>query len=89
MIVTQNQLIAALAKVLMYGLGPTFSPENVYSSTKIGKFVKKTKWQLEDNHLKFLNHIKKLMIIIKISLFQEKKLALIEWFKDSGENLPM
>jgi EYA(Eyes Absent) family protein len=36
-IVTQNQLIAALAKVLIYGLGPTFSPENVYSAAKIGK----------------------------------------------------
>ena len=35
-IVTQNQLIAALAKVLIYGLGPTFSPENVYSAAKIG-----------------------------------------------------
>ena len=37
-IVTQNQLIAALAKVLIYGLGPTFSPEIVYSAAKIGKF---------------------------------------------------
>ena len=38
-IVTQNQLIAALAKVLIYGLGPTFSPENVYSAAKIGKNI--------------------------------------------------
>ena len=38
-IVTQNQLIAALAKVLIYGLGPTFSPENVYSAAKIGKII--------------------------------------------------
>ena len=30
-------MIAALAKVLIYGLGPTFSPENVYSAAKIGK----------------------------------------------------
>ena len=44
MIVTQNQLIAALAKVLIYGLGPTFSPENVYSAAKIGEYSKMLEW---------------------------------------------
>lgn len=35
-IVTQNQLIHGLAKILVYGLGPSFPCENVYSSAKIG-----------------------------------------------------
>lgn len=36
-IVTQTQLVAALTKILLYGLGPVFPVENVYSATKIGK----------------------------------------------------
>ena len=36
-IVTQNQLMFALAKILVYGLGPSFAPENVYSAAKNGK----------------------------------------------------
>ena len=36
-IVTTNQLMFALAKILVYGLGPSFAPENVYSAAKIGK----------------------------------------------------
>ena len=36
-IVTQTQLVAALTKVLLFGLGPLFPVENVYSATKIGK----------------------------------------------------
>ena len=27
----------SLAKILVYGLGPSFPPENVYSAAKIGK----------------------------------------------------
>jgi len=36
-IVTQTQLVAALTKILMFGLGPLFPVENVYSATKIPK----------------------------------------------------
>ncbi|XP_078396467.1 protein phosphatase EYA1 isoform X11 [Cetorhinus maximus] len=36
-LVTTTQLIPALAKVLLYGLGIVFPIENVYSATKIGK----------------------------------------------------
>lgn len=36
-LVTTTQLVPALAKVLLYGLGGVFSIENVYSATKIGK----------------------------------------------------
>jgi hypothetical protein len=36
-IVTQTQLVPALAKVLVFGLGPVFDPENIYCSAKIGK----------------------------------------------------
>ncbi|XP_052100356.1 eyes absent homolog 1-like isoform X1 [Mytilus californianus] len=36
-LVTTTQLVPALAKVLLYGLGGVFNIENVYSATKIGK----------------------------------------------------
>ncbi|KAM3840959.1 protein phosphatase EYA1 isoform 4-T5 [Vipera latastei] len=36
-LVTTTQLIPALAKVLLYGLGMVFPIENIYSATKIGK----------------------------------------------------
>ncbi|XP_051878774.1 eyes absent homolog 1 isoform X2 [Pristis pectinata] len=36
-LVTTTQLIPALAKVLLYGLGIAFPIENIYSATKIGK----------------------------------------------------
>jgi len=36
-IVTQTQLVAALTKVLLFGLGPYFNVENIYSAAKIGK----------------------------------------------------
>ncbi|KAK2186557.1 hypothetical protein NP493_196g03002, partial [Ridgeia piscesae] len=36
-LVTTTQLVPALAKVLLYGLGSVFNIENVYSATKIGK----------------------------------------------------
>lgn len=38
-LVTTTQLIPALAKVLLYGLGIAFPIENIYSATKIGKYV--------------------------------------------------
>ncbi|ODN03817.1 Eyes absent 1 [Orchesella cincta] len=36
-LVTTTQLVPALAKVLLYGLGPVFPIENIYSATKTGK----------------------------------------------------
>ena len=39
-IVTQTQLVAALTKVLLFGLGPIFAVENIYSAAKIG-----SKWR--------------------------------------------
>jgi hypothetical protein len=38
-LVTTTQLVPALAKVILYGLGGIFSIENIYSATKIGKRV--------------------------------------------------
>ena len=35
--VSMLQLVAALTKILLFGLGPLFPVENVYSATKIGK----------------------------------------------------
>lgn len=37
-LVTTTQLVPALAKVLLFGLGGVFPIENIYSATKIGKF---------------------------------------------------
>ncbi|XP_046699831.1 eyes absent homolog 3 isoform X2 [Silurus meridionalis] len=36
-LVTTTQLVPALAKVLLYGLGDVFPIDNIYSATKIGK----------------------------------------------------
>ncbi|KAK6179505.1 hypothetical protein SNE40_011845 [Patella caerulea] len=36
-LVTTTQLVPALAKVLLYGLGGVFDIDNIYSATKIGK----------------------------------------------------
>lgn len=38
-LVTTTQLVPALAKVLLYGLGGVFNIENVYSATKIGESI--------------------------------------------------
>ena len=38
-LVTTTQLVPALAKTLLYGLGGVFSIENIYSATKIGKYI--------------------------------------------------
>lgn len=35
-LVTTTQLVPALAKVLLYGLGGVFNIDNIYSATKIG-----------------------------------------------------
>ncbi|MEQ2158122.1 Eyes absent 3 [Goodea atripinnis] len=37
-LVTTTQLVPALAKVLLYGLGDIFPIENIYSATKIGGY---------------------------------------------------
>ena len=37
MLATTTQLVPALAKLFLYGLGEVFSIDNVYSATKIGK----------------------------------------------------
>lgn len=36
-LVTNTQLVPAISKVLLFGLGHVFQIENIYSSTKIGK----------------------------------------------------
>lgn len=36
-LVTTTQLVPALTKVLLFGLGPIFPIENIYSATKIGE----------------------------------------------------
>lgn len=36
-LVTNNQLVAGLSKVLLFGLGQIFPAENIYSTNKIGK----------------------------------------------------
>lgn len=36
-LVTSNQLVAALAKVLLFGLAQIFPAENIYSANKIGE----------------------------------------------------
>lgn len=37
-LVTTTQLVPALAKVMLFGLGGVFPIENIYSATKCGKF---------------------------------------------------
>ena len=37
--VTTTQLVPALAKCLLYGLGGIFPLENIYSATKVGKWI--------------------------------------------------
>lgn len=39
-LVTNNQLVPALAKVLLFGLAEIFPIENIYSTNKIGKYSK-------------------------------------------------
>lgn len=36
-LVTNNQLVAALAKILLFDLAPIFPVENIYSTNKIGE----------------------------------------------------
>lgn len=39
-LVTTTQLIPALSKVLLYGLGSAFPIENIYSATKTGEDIR-------------------------------------------------
>lgn len=41
-LVTNNQLVAGLSKVLLFGLGQIFPAENIYSTNKIGKHSQTT-----------------------------------------------
>lgn len=41
-LVTTTQLVPALAKVMLFGLGGVFPIENIYSATKIGKDTKQS-----------------------------------------------
>ena len=43
-LVTTTQLIPALAKVLLYGLGSVFPIENIYSATKTGRGAQTSEW---------------------------------------------
>ena len=36
-LVTSTQLVPALSKLLLYGIGNVFNVENIYSATKIGE----------------------------------------------------
>lgn len=38
-LVTSTQLVPALAKVMLFGLSGVFPVENIYSASKIGKFL--------------------------------------------------
>lgn len=38
-LVTTTQLVPALAKVLLFGLGGVFPIDNIYSATKIGDLI--------------------------------------------------
>ena len=46
-LVTTTQLIPALSKVLLYGLGSAFPIENIYSATKTGDHFKSHKLKLQ------------------------------------------
>lgn len=60
-LVTTTQLVPALAKVLLYGLGGVFSIENVYSATKIGKYS--TKSSLSTSEIS-IQHIRLLQFML-------------------------
>ena len=71
-IVTQTQLVASLTKVLLFGLGPIFDVENIYSAAKCGK-----------NFLRFCE----LLRSTDIFLPKVKRLVLIESFNGLAEDL--
>lgn len=52
-LVTTTQLIPALAKVLLFGLGGIFPIDNIYSATKIGKL--RTDFMLENRDYRLYN----------------------------------
>lgn len=54
-LVTTTQLIPALSKVLLYGLGSAFPIENIYSATKTGEEI--TEWKTTDEQrIKIINN---------------------------------
>lgn len=46
-LVTTTQLVPALAKVLLFGLGQIFPIENIYSATKIGNRMNDCRFDIE------------------------------------------
>lgn len=62
-LVTTTQLVPALAKVLLYGLGDVFPIENIYSATKIGTYAT---WLL---CVKFKNKKKKICLYLYVILY--------------------
>jgi len=50
-LVTTTQLVPALAKVLLYGLGDVFPIENIYSATKIGNPFGLPKIKIQTPHV--------------------------------------
>lgn len=60
--VTTTQLVPALAKCLLYGLGGIFPLENIYSATKVGKWILfERDWQsvcqMKNNWIVYFNFI--------------------------------
>lgn len=49
-LVTTTQLIPALSKVLLYGLGSAFPIENIYSATKIGEENLRKEGEISDQN---------------------------------------
>ena len=60
-LVTTTQLVPALAKVLLYGLGGVFNIENIYSATKIGEWS--SIFHPHDKHNLCFNHLTNLCMI--------------------------
>lgn len=54
-LVTTTQLVPALSKVMLFGLGGVFPIENIYSATKVGKLIE-TMTLIEG----FTNHLSRL-----------------------------
>lgn len=58
-LVTNNQLVAALAKILLFGLAQSFPVENIYSTNKIGMFPRFFFIIIDQENLQWDKHITK------------------------------
>ncbi|XP_016388829.1 eyes absent homolog 1-like [Sinocyclocheilus rhinocerous] len=75
-LVTTTQLIPALAKVLLYGLGVVFPIENIYSATKIGK---------ESCFERVIQRFgRKVVYVVVGDGVEEETGSKKRWYKDSG-----